>query len=123
MMNIKRFFCLLGLSALIAAPAQGALDRIEETLELDRSQVELPSFAGGSVVVRPCADCETQIFQASASTVYQLGYRGEQVDLQTFRAAAFQGQAKDTMILVSYSTEDQQVTRIVLSTPPSAAAE
>jgi len=122
-MNTKSFLCLLGLSLLIAAPAQAALDRIEETLELDRSQVELPSYAADRIVVRSCADCETQIFQASASTVYQLGFNGEQVDLQTFRAAAFQGPATDTLILVSYSTENQQVTRIVLGTPPSAAAE
>ncbi len=122
-MNTKRFFCLLGLSLLIAAPVQAALDRIEETLELDRSQLELPGYAGGPVVVKPCADCDTQTFQASANTIYQLGFNGEQVDLQTFRAAAFQGQATETLILVSYSTEDQQVTRIVLGTPPSAAAE
>ncbi|MGB5209092.1 MAG: hypothetical protein WBO47_11280 [Gammaproteobacteria bacterium] len=122
-MNIKHVFCLLGLSAMIIAPAQAALDRIEETLELDRSQVDLPSYAGDSVVVRPCADCETQIFQASANTVYQLGYQGELVDLAAFRTAAFQRQAEDTLILISYSTEDQQVTRIMLSTPPVAASE
>lgn len=122
-MNAKHLVFSFALAACLTAPAQAALDRIEETLELDRTQVELPDFATDQIVVRTCADCERLILQVSERTEYRLGVRGEQVDLQTFREAALKGQAEDTLLYVTYATNGQGVKRIVLSTPPSAAGQ
>jgi len=122
-MNAKHLIFSFALAACLAAPAQGALDRIEETLELDRTQIELPGFATDQVVVRTCEDCERLILQVSEGTEYRLGLRGEKVDLQTFREAALKGQAEDTLIYVTFATNGQSVRRIALGTPPFAAAQ
>lgn len=122
-MNAKHLVFSIALAAGLAVPAQAALDRIEETLELDRTQIELPGFATDQIVVQTCADCERLILQVSEATVYRLGMRGAEVDLQTFREAALKGQAEDTLIYVTYATSGQSVKRIVLGTPPTAAAQ
>ena len=119
-MNAKLLFSSLYLAVLIAAPAQGALDPIEETLELESAQVDLPSYATDRVVVRSCAACKILTFQASENTVYQLGYRGEQVDLSAFREAVLKAQARDAQINLTYALDDKYVTRITLNTPSSA---
>jgi len=122
-MNAKHLVFSFALAVCLAAPAHGALDRIEETLELDRTQLELPDFATDQIVVRTCEDCEPLTLQVSERTEYRLGLRGEKVDLRTFREAALKGQAEDTLIYVTFATDGQSVRRIALGTPPSAASQ
>ena len=122
-MNIYRIICLLGLGTILASPAHGALDRIEDTLEVDRTQVDLPSYTTDRVVVRPCEGCDVRILQVNENTVYRLAVKGESVDLQTFREAAFKRPARDTLMYITYALDGETIKHIVLGAPPPASAE
>lgn len=121
-MNTYRIVCLLALGTILSAPAHGALERIEDTLEVDRSQVELPSYTEDRVVVRACEQCDVKILKVNANTVYRLAVNGEPVDLQTFREAAFKRSARDTLMYITYALDGETIRHIVLGSPPPASA-
>jgi hypothetical protein len=93
--------------------AHAALDKVEDTYELSLSQVQLPTFSTGNVVVRACPDCEPVLRPVSERTEYRLGSAGPQVTLRELRDAA--KAARNGLVYVAFSTETGAVNRIILS--------
>ncbi len=57
--DMKIIITLAVLTLAFASLAQATLDRIEESYELDLTQVRLPAHAADQVTLKACADCYT----------------------------------------------------------------
>ncbi len=109
----KTSFLLVAISLTFSSVAYAALDSFEDTYELGLSQVQLPAYTGGNLVVRACADCAPVLRRVTSQTVYRLGSNGPAVSLRELRDAA--QAARSGALYVAYSTDSGDVNRIILS--------
>ena len=95
--------------------AQASMKRIEESYELDLTQVMLPAHTADQLTLKACEDCFTVQLSVDAGTSYHVGMRSAGVTLQTLIAAADAvSNREDTPIYVMYQPESLVVTRIIL---------
>ena len=113
--DMKIIITLAVLTLAFTGLAQATLDRIEESYELDLTQVMLPAHAADQVTLKACADCYTVQLSVNARTSYHVGMRSTAITLQTLIAAADAvSNREDTPIYVMYQPESLVVTRIIL---------
>ena len=113
--DMKIIITLAVLTLAFTGLAQATLDRIEESYELDLTQVSLPAHQADAVTLKACEDCYTVQLSVNARTSYHVGMRSAGVTLQTLIAAADAvSNREDTPIYVMYQPESLVVTRIIL---------
>ncbi len=116
-MDRKIIITLAVLTLAFTGLAQATLDRIEESYELDLTQVILPAHAADRVTLKECADCFTVQLPVNARTRYHLGTRSAGVTLLELTAtAAGVRDRENTPVYVMYEPESLVVTRIILDT-------
>jgi hypothetical protein len=109
----------LSLAAGAFTPAGAALRTIEQAYELDRSQVQLPGSAPGTLTLRPCAGCRPVALKVTPATAWYARPGRRQPDGQATVLAAFRRAAATpgTLVYVYYEPQTRRVKRIVLDVP------
>ena len=116
-MDRKIIIALAALTLAFASLAQATLDRIEESYELDLTQVSLPAHEADAITLKACEDCFTVQLSVDDGTSYHVGMRSPAVTLQTLTAAADAvSDRESTPVYVMYRPESLVVTRIILGT-------
>ena len=94
-----------------------ALDKVEDVLELELSDVRLPAHEVDQVTVHQCDECSALILHATSDTVYRIGgFDAPKVSLQDFKAAIRKTRRKsEVLVYVGYAPDTKNVTRIVVS--------
>jgi len=115
MTNLRLIF--IALTLILSGSAFGALDRVEEILELELSDVRLPAHEVDRVVISQCEECGSLALNVSAATEYRIGgFEAEKVSLQELRAAIRKTRRKsELLVYVGYAPGTNVVTRIVVS--------
>jgi hypothetical protein len=108
---------ILAIALAFSGGVFAALDRVEEVLELEVSDVQLPSHEVDKVVVSQCVECTSLTLHVSRETVYRIGgFDAPKVSLVEFNAAIRKARVKrELLIYVGYAPDTNKVTRIVLS--------
>lgn len=118
--RIGRAILALALLAVAAwgMTAQAALEVVEEAWELSADQVlRWPLRAGDRLVIQPCETCDTSALQVTEDTRYSTGFRAPDMSLQDLlREKSRQGGRSDYLVILFYTPDEQQVTRIILQT-------
>ena len=115
---------VMALLGAMASTAQAALRALEEAYELNASLVERwPSSDVGSLVLRPCPNCEPVMLRVDANTLYRLGMRGAVIT----RAELVERQAllrdrRNTFVYVFYEPGSRIATRVVLDVTAERSA-
>ncbi len=99
-------------------PAPAALEAIEQAYELSAQQVlRWPLRTGDHVVVRPCDTCDTTTLQVTDSTRFSTGFNAPDISLQDLlRKKTQQGSSADYLVILFYTPDERQVTRMILRT-------
>ncbi len=114
-MDRKIIITLAVLTLAFTGLAQATLDRIEESYELDLTQVSLPAHSADRVTLKQCEDCFTVQLSVNARTSYHVGIRSAGVTLLELTAtAAGVRDRENTPVYVMYEPESLVVTRIIL---------
>jgi hypothetical protein len=108
---------ILATALVFSGSGFAALDRVEEVLELEYSDVQLPAHEVDRVVVSQCVDCPSLVLNVTGETVYRIGgFDAPKVSLVEFNAAIRKARVKrELLIYVGYAPDTNKVTRIVLS--------
>ena len=115
-MDRKIIITLAVLTLAFTGLAQAKLDRIEESYELDLTQVSLPAHAADQVTLKACEDCFTVQLTVDARTSYHVGMKTAGVTLlELTDAAAKVSDRENALVYVMYRPESLVVTRIILS--------
>jgi len=114
-MDRQIIITLAVLTLAFASLAQATLDRIEESYELDLTQVSLPAHEADAITLKACADCYTVQLSVNAQTSYHVGMRSAGVTLRELTdAVAAVRDRENTPVYVMYQPESLVVTRIIL---------
>lgn len=118
MNKFKWIFVITALA--VSGLASGALERIEEGMELTLDQVRLPAHTADQLTVDACSSCESFVLKVDSATRYlQRAEGGDQaLTHQAFRAAARAAKRSldETPVIVFYKPATRTVTRVILIT-------
>ena len=97
------------------ADAQGrrVVRQIETSYELWLGDVTLPTRTGGTLTVKPCAECPTVMHRVDAETTYSVN--GGRVEFDDFRTIADERRQSDGMgasMTVHVDIDSGRVTRV-----------
>lgn len=102
---------------LASSTVPAALKNVEDAYELSLGQVTLPSAENGTLVIRPCATCKSQILKVTSATRYIVRPGKNPVSLRDLTKAAKLAAGKKTAsAYVYYEPATRRVTRLVLDT-------
>ncbi|MDP6437534.1 MAG: hypothetical protein QF790_07750 [Gammaproteobacteria bacterium] len=118
---MNQFKWILAITALaVSGLASGALERIEEGMELTLDQVRLPAHTADQLTVDACADCDQFVLKVDAATRYiqRTDNHDQALSHQAFRQAARAAKRSldETPVLVFYKPATRTVTRVILIT-------
>lgn len=106
---------LFAVTALCATGAGGVtLKNIENAHEAAVSEVSLPAHTAGQLVIRHCSGCKPVVPRVDAATRYFIGTLDTPVSLKALRKAAQAPTATHRPMMIFYSLDGGQVTRILL---------
>lgn len=96
--------------------ANAALQLIEQTYEIDSTQIERwPLADDGTLILKPCDACESVILNVDPNTRYLTNFRGNAISLEELLQLKTLIRGREgTNAYVFYSVEDNLVTRLVL---------
>jgi hypothetical protein len=108
------------LCTLNTAVAQRTLEVLEGVGEYLLSHIELPSDDTGSLTLKPCASCPTELHRVTPATKYVVG--GSQLALADFAAAVGEIRAdgnadQRTMVGIFVDRGSHTVTSVVVFAP------
>lgn len=108
---------VLLLSSLSSAWAYRVLEQVEAAHELVLGEVSLPRSAAGTVIFKPCPDCNTTALRVSGETQYFVN--GSPLELADFLARAedirkLDGGNRNTAVYLFYDVDSQRVNRLML---------
>ena len=108
---------VLLLGSLSSAWAYRVLEQTEDAYELMLGEVSLPRGAAGTVIFKPCPDCNTTAMRVSAETRYFVN--GSPLELQDFLAWAeeirkMDGGNQNTAVYIFFDIDSQRVNRLML---------
>ena len=116
---------MLMLAAILIAWSQTAhstLKIIEDAVEAPASDVTLPRWSYGLVVVRGCDGCPPNLYRVDENTVYLLGR--QRVTLRDLRESLDESRYRDDGLFVVFTaTGTDRVTRLRLTAPPRGEAD
>ncbi len=103
--------------SLSSAWAYRVLEQTEDAYELMLGEVSLPRGVAGTVIFKPCPDCNTRSLRVSRETLYFVN--GLALELADFRAAAevirqTNGGNQNTAVYVFFDIDSQRVNRLML---------
>jgi len=115
MNKLKLFICAFGLA--ISGMAAAALDPVDNVLELELRDLNLPAHEADRVVIKQCENCADQQLKVNAGTKYRVGgFDAPALSLQAFKAAVRQVKDKsEVLVYVGYDPRTNTATRIVVS--------
>ena len=115
-MNRTMTITLAALLLMATGVTHGALVILEDSFEVDLTQVTLPVYPGTSVVVRLCSDCNKVVLEIDRRTTYYIGVGSKAITPEEFHAAldAIQD-PRNGLVYVMYRPDSRVVTRIMLS--------
>jgi len=102
---------------LAATPAtHAALDVVEQAYEIDATLVERwPLGDTGSIVLRPCAGCDTVVLGVDANTKYRSSRSSLDVTREELmEIKSMLSNPDDALVYIFYRPDDSVATRIVL---------
>ena len=104
-------------SSLTSAWAYRVIEQTEDAYELTLGEVSLPRGAAGSVIFKPCPDCNTTSLRVSGDTRYF--FNGSSLELEDFLAAAEAVRQQDggnsnTAVYVFFDIGSKRVNRLML---------
>ncbi len=108
---------VLLLGSLSSAWAYRVIEQTEDAYELMLGEVSLPRSAAGTVIFKPCPDCNTTALRVSAETLYFVN--GSPMELSDFLARAeeirkMDGGNQNTAVYLFYDVDSQRVNRLML---------
>ena len=108
---------VLLLGSLSSAWGYRVLEQAEDAYELMLGEVSLPRSAAGSVIFKPCPDCNTTSLRVSGETTYLLN--GSSLELSDFLEAAEairqqDGGNRNTAVYVFFDVDSKRVNRLEL---------
>jgi hypothetical protein len=114
---MKPMWLLAGLTLAAGdAAAVRTVELVEGAYELVLSDAVLPSSIAGSLLLKPCPDCDTVTLRVDGETTYHVG--ASRVALPDLHAVAGRlraaGADKTTPLGVFYDRETRRVTRVRL---------
>ena len=119
-MNRAALTLIACLFALNTAVAQKTLEVIEGAGEYLLSHIEVPANTTGSLELKPCVTCATQLLRVTESTQYHVN--GSRLPLTEFAAVAAELRAgnadRRTLVSLFVDRESHNVTRVFLFRPP-----
>ncbi len=111
---------MLMLAAILIAWSQSAhstLKIVEDAVEAPASDVRLPRWSYGLVVVRGCDGCPPNLYRVDENTIYFLGRT--RVTLDDLRETLREARYRDAGLFVVFvATGTDRVTRLRLTAPP-----
>ncbi len=96
---------------------QSTVVPVEQAIEADTHNVNLPRRPDGMLSVRRCNGCRAELLHVSAATRYMLGpstFVSQKQFLEKLREASM----RDGMLVVFYTPDDKLVTRVRLILRP-----
>ena len=110
---------ILLLGSVSSAWAYRVLEQSEDAYELMLGEVSLPRGAAGTVIFKPCADCNTTALRVSAQTTYAVN--GAAFELADFLELADEirqqdGGNSETAVYIFFDIESKRVNRLHLDT-------
>ena len=110
---------ILLLGSVSSAWAYRVLEQTEDAYELMLGEVSLPRGAAGTVIFKPCADCDTTALRVSSQTTYAVN--GAAFELADFLEAAdeirqLDGGNSGTAVYIFFDIESKRVNRLHLDT-------
>jgi len=117
-MNRAIFATLILLAASISSAwAYRVIEQTEDAYELVLGEVSLPRGITGSVIFKPCPDCNTTSLQVGSGTLYFVN--GAPLELEDFLEAAealrqTDGGNQHTAVYVFFDVESRRVNRLAL---------
>lgn len=116
--RIGRYTLAIALLAAVAwgTPAAAALEAIEQAYELSARQIlRWPLRTGDHLLVRPCDTCDTTTLQVTESTRFSTGFNTPDITLRDLlREKTRQGGQGDYLVVLFYTPDNRQVTRMIL---------
>jgi hypothetical protein len=94
------------------AHATRVMQQPEEAYELSLGQVSLPQRVGGSVIFKPCPDCQTVGLRVTAATRYFVS--GQEVTVDAL-AKATENLASTTHVAVFFDKASKFVNRLKIN--------
>jgi hypothetical protein len=96
--------------------ANAALQLIEQTYEIDSTQIERWPLAGdGNLILKPCDACDSVILNVDANTRYLTDFRGNAISLEELLQLKSLIRGREgTYAYVFYTADDNLVTRLIL---------
>ena len=93
------------------------LEQAEEAYELALGEVSLPRGAAGTVIFKPCEECNTTSLRVSGETLYFVN--GSPFEISDFLEIAKEIRARDggnqnTAVYIFYDIESERVNRLML---------
>lgn len=112
---MTRWIIALGLLVMTASASAGrTVELIENSREVALGNVTMPT-QGGTVIVRPCDECEPESMRVRSDARYEIGDRA--LPLNEFKRAAAEirdttADGENTLVGIYYDRESGRVTRI-----------
>ena len=108
---------ILLLGSVSSSWAYRVMEQSEDTYELILGEVSLPRGAAGTVIFKPCADCNSTALRVSSQTTYAVN--GAAFELADFLEAADLIRQQDggnsgTAVYVRFDIESKRVTWLAL---------
>ena len=118
--NLRLLTGMLMLAAILMVwtqSVQSTVVAVEQAIEADTHNVNLPRRPDGLLSVRRCNDCKPELLHVSGATRYMLGpstFVSQKQFLDRLRDASMH----DGMLVVFYTPDDRRVTRVRLVLRP-----
>ncbi|HJP04871.1 MAG: hypothetical protein CL799_09095 [Chromatiales bacterium] len=118
MTKFKWIFVITALA--VSGLAFGALERIEDGMELTLDQVRLPAHTADQLTVNGCDGCDQFVLKVDAATryIHRVGGHDQALTHPAFQRAARAAKRTldETPIIVFYKPATRTVTRVILIT-------
>jgi hypothetical protein len=124
MRETAAMIAVLAALALSGAPAQGAMQALEQAWEVPLGAVTLPGNESGQLVVRRCTSCKPDVLRVNAATRYFVRPSRAPVAFAELRRAAVKaGANRAALMYVYYDPASRTVRRLVVDAGATPAGK